>query len=60
LEFRHGPKAIVSPETLVIFLLSERGYDAECDVLEEIKSLVEPLSSSPPRRMSALGLHPIC
>jgi glucosamine--fructose-6-phosphate aminotransferase (isomerizing) len=23
----------------VIFLLSERGYDAECDVLEEIKSL---------------------
>ena len=39
LEFRHGPKAIVSPETLVIFLLSERGYDAECDVLEEIKSL---------------------
>ncbi len=39
LEFRHGPKAIVSPETLVIFLLSERGYDAECDVLEEVKSL---------------------
>jgi glucosamine--fructose-6-phosphate aminotransferase (isomerizing) len=39
LEFRHGPKAIVSPETLVIFLLSERGYDAECDVLEEIKNL---------------------
>jgi glutamine---fructose-6-phosphate transaminase (isomerizing) len=39
LEFRHGPKAVVGPETLVIFLLSERGYDAECDVLEEIKSL---------------------
>ena len=39
LEFRHGPKAIVSPETLVIFLLSEQGYDAECDVLEEIKGL---------------------
>jgi len=45
----------------VIFLLSERGYDAGCDVLEEIKSLGgEPLSRSPPRRMSALGLHPIC
>ena len=29
----------MSPETLVIFLLSERGYDAECDALEEIKSL---------------------
>lgn len=39
LEFRHGPKSIVGPETLVVFLMSERGYDAECDVLEEIKSL---------------------
>jgi glucosamine--fructose-6-phosphate aminotransferase (isomerizing) len=39
LEFRHGPKSIVSPETLVIFLLSESGYDAECDVLQEIKRL---------------------
>jgi glucosamine--fructose-6-phosphate aminotransferase (isomerizing) len=39
LEFRHGPKSIVGPETLIIFLLSEQGYDAECDVLEEIKGL---------------------
>ena len=39
LEFRHGPKSIVSPETLIIFLLSEQGYSAECDLLEEIKSL---------------------
>jgi glutamine---fructose-6-phosphate transaminase (isomerizing) len=39
LEFRHGPKSIVGPETLVIFLLSEQAYDAECGVLEEIKSL---------------------
>jgi glutamine---fructose-6-phosphate transaminase (isomerizing) len=39
LEFRHGPKSIVAPETLIIFLLSEQGYDAECDVLEEIKGL---------------------
>ena len=39
LEFRHGPKSIVAPETLVMFLLSERGYDAECDVLQEIKRL---------------------
>ena len=39
LEFRHGPKAIVGPETLVIFLLSEKGYDAECEVLQEIKGL---------------------
>lgn len=39
LEFRHGPKAIVGPETLILFLLSEQGYDAECEVLQEIKGL---------------------
>ena len=39
LEFRHGPKSIVGPETLVIFLVSEQGYDAECEVLREIKGL---------------------
>jgi glutamine---fructose-6-phosphate transaminase (isomerizing) len=39
LEFRHGPKSIVTPETLVIFLLSEHGYEAEADLLREVKSL---------------------
>ena len=39
LEFRHGPKSIVSPETLLVFLLSESGYQAEREVLEEMKSL---------------------
>jgi glucosamine--fructose-6-phosphate aminotransferase (isomerizing) len=39
LEFRHGPKAIVSPETLITFILSESGFDAEVSVLEEIKAL---------------------
>src|SRR6266700_6706300 len=39
LEFRHGPKSIVSQETLISFLLSETGYDAEREVLEEIKGL---------------------
>ena len=39
LEFRHGPKAIVSPATLVTFLLSETGYEEECEVLQEIKGL---------------------
>jgi len=39
LEFRHGPKSVVSPETLVMFLISGAGYEAEVDVLEEIKSL---------------------
>lgn len=39
LEFRHGPKAIVSPETLITFVISEAGCDAEVAVLEEIKKL---------------------
>jgi glucosamine--fructose-6-phosphate aminotransferase (isomerizing) len=39
LEFRHGPKSIVGPATLLIFLLSEQGGEAESDVLEEMKSL---------------------
>ena len=39
LEFRHGPKSVVTPQTLLIFLLSEKGYQAECDLLEEVKSL---------------------
>jgi glucosamine--fructose-6-phosphate aminotransferase (isomerizing) len=39
LEFRHGPKSIVSPDTLVTFLLSETGYEAEREVLEEVKGL---------------------
>jgi glutamine---fructose-6-phosphate transaminase (isomerizing) len=39
LEFRHGPKSIVGPEALLVFLLSESGYAAEREVLEEMKSL---------------------
>jgi glucosamine--fructose-6-phosphate aminotransferase (isomerizing) len=39
LEFRHGPKAIVSPQTLVTFLLSEAGMEAEREVLQEVKGL---------------------
>ena len=39
LEFRHGPKAIVSPETLITFIMSDSGFDAEVAVLEEIKQL---------------------
>ncbi len=39
LEFRHGPKAIAGPETLITFLLSESGYEEERKVLDEMKSL---------------------
>jgi glucosamine--fructose-6-phosphate aminotransferase (isomerizing) len=39
LEFRHGPKAIVSSDTLLTFFLSESGSEAETAVLEEVKRL---------------------
>jgi glutamine---fructose-6-phosphate transaminase (isomerizing) len=39
LEFRHGPKSIAGPETLIMFLLSETSYDAEVELLEEMKAL---------------------
>jgi glucosamine--fructose-6-phosphate aminotransferase (isomerizing) len=39
LEFRHGPKAIVGPETCLTFYLSEGGNKAECEVLAEMKEL---------------------
>jgi glucosamine--fructose-6-phosphate aminotransferase (isomerizing) len=39
LEFRHGPKAIVGPETCLTFFVSETGKDVECEVLAEMKEL---------------------
>jgi glutamine---fructose-6-phosphate transaminase (isomerizing) len=39
LEFRHGPKAIVGPETCLTFFLSETGNRAEAEVLSEMKAL---------------------
>jgi glutamine---fructose-6-phosphate transaminase (isomerizing) len=39
LEFRHGPKAIVSPATCLTFFLSDSAQKAETEVLEEMKAL---------------------
>jgi glutamine---fructose-6-phosphate transaminase (isomerizing) len=39
LEFRHGPKAIVSPATCLMFFLSDHGQQAESEVLAEMKEL---------------------
>jgi glucosamine--fructose-6-phosphate aminotransferase (isomerizing) len=39
LEFRHGPKSIVGPETLISFFLSDSGSEAEIGVLAEVKDL---------------------
>ena len=39
LEFRHGPKAIVSSDTCLMFFLSESGSASESEVLSEMKEL---------------------
>ncbi len=39
LEFRHGPKSIVSASTCLTFFVSEQGKDAETEVLAEMKEL---------------------
>jgi glucosamine--fructose-6-phosphate aminotransferase (isomerizing) len=39
LEFRHGPKSIAGSETLITFLMSESSYNAEVELLEEMKKL---------------------
>lgn len=39
LEFRHGPKAIVGPETCLVFFLSESNMQTETEVLTEMKAL---------------------
>jgi len=39
LEFRHGPKSIVSPGTLIGFLVSDSATQAESEVLAEMKEL---------------------
>lgn len=39
LEFRHGPKSIVGPETLIMLQISEPGFEGESGVLEEVKDL---------------------
>ena len=63
LEFRHGPKAIVAPETCLTFFLSEKGYEAECETLFEMKELggtiiaVSNRASEAVRRSSDLVLE---
>jgi glucosamine--fructose-6-phosphate aminotransferase (isomerizing) len=39
LEFRHGPKSIAGPDTLITFLMSETSYEAESELLAEMKAL---------------------
>jgi glucosamine--fructose-6-phosphate aminotransferase (isomerizing) len=39
LEFRHGPKSVVTGDVLLTFLLSDSDHDAEVEVVEEIREL---------------------
>jgi glucosamine--fructose-6-phosphate aminotransferase (isomerizing) len=39
MEFRHGPKSIISESVLVGALISETGYEQEAPVLKEMKAL---------------------
>jgi len=39
LEFRHGPKTIVGPETCLTFFLSPKGFEDESGLLAEMKEL---------------------
>ncbi len=39
LEFRHGPKAIVTPQTALTFFVSDTGQQSEVEVMEEMKDL---------------------
>ncbi|HKV23608.1 MAG TPA: SIS domain-containing protein [Candidatus Acidoferrum sp.] len=39
LEFRHGPKSIASPKTLIAFLVSEIAATEELELAEEVKRL---------------------
>jgi glucosamine--fructose-6-phosphate aminotransferase (isomerizing) len=42
MEFRHGPKSIAGPRTFITFLISEASYEAELEVLIEMKKLRSP------------------
>ncbi len=56
LEFRHGPKSIVSPRSLLGFFISDRAYAAEVDLLEEMKALgatTMAVTSKPSSRIQA-------
>ena len=39
MEFRHGPKSMVNPDTLVIGLVSEQNFSSENKVLEEMQAM---------------------
>ena len=43
MEFRHGPKSIAGPETLIAFFISQSSYDAEVEVLVEMQKLGSPI-----------------
>jgi glucosamine--fructose-6-phosphate aminotransferase (isomerizing) len=58
LEFRHGPKSIVSPQSLLGLYISDGAYAAEVDLLEEMKALgatTMAVTSKPSARIRAVA-----
>jgi glucosamine--fructose-6-phosphate aminotransferase (isomerizing) len=56
LEFRHGPKSIVNPRSLLGLFVSDQAYAAEVDLLEELKALgatTMAVTSQPTSRIRA-------
>ncbi len=56
LEFRHGPKSIVSSRSLLGIFVSDNAYTAEVDLLEEMKALgatTMAVTSKPTARIKA-------
>ena len=58
LEFRHGPKSIVSPQSFLGLFFSDKAYAAEVDLLEEMKALgatTMAVTSQPTSRIRAVA-----
>jgi len=56
LEFRHGPKSIVNPRSLLGLFISDKAYAAEVDLLEEMSTLgatTMAVTSQPTSRIRA-------
>lgn len=60
MEFRHGPKSIVSPKTMIGFFLSASSYEDELNVLEEMHDLGGIVFAVTNKASSRLTSHAHC
>lgn len=57
MEFRHGPKAMVDDQTLIIGLLDGRAYDSEITVFNEMRSLNATVVTISPHARTDINLE---